>query len=224
MRLELHAGKDNDQKTALKTQDIQPGSLHVRDLGYFELDTLQTIHERGAFFVSRLQDSTALYDKTGKRLNLRSLLRGCKKGTFDMPVLAGQNQRVPMRLLALRLPKEIARKRRAKLRAKGTKKGYTPQAATLELRGWSIYVTNARSTLLTAAQVQAVLRIRWQIELLFKLWKSHIGLDKSLGLFSPAHPPSERRKRGEETLQPTRSFPRFSSWHYKKCRNELAIR
>lgn len=180
LRLELHAGKDNDQKTALKTQDIQPGSLHVRDLGYFELDTLQTIHERGAFFVSRLQDSTALYDKTGKRLNLRSLLCGCKKGTFDMPVLAGQNQRVPMRLLALRLPKEIARKRRAKLRAKGTKKGYTPQAATLELRGWSIYVTNARSTLLTAAQVQAVLRIRWQIELLFKLWKSHIGLDKSL--------------------------------------------
>jgi hypothetical protein len=180
LRLELHPGKDNDQKAALKTQDIQPGSLHVRDLGYFELDALQTIHDQGAFFVSRLQDSTALYDKTGKRLDLRLLLRNCQKATFDMPVLAGQNQRVPVRLLALRLPEEIARKRRDSLHAKGKKKGYTPQAATLELRGWSIYVTNADSTMLTAAQAQAVLRVRWQIELLFKLWKSHIGLDKSL--------------------------------------------
>jgi hypothetical protein len=180
LRLELRPGKDSDQKAALKTQDIQPGSLQVRDLGYFELDTLQTIRDMGAFFVSRLQDGTALYDESGKRLDLRLLLRGCKKGTFDMSVLAGQNQRVPMRLLALRLPREIARKRRANLRAKGKKKGYTPQAATLELRGWSIYVTNANSTMLTAAQVQALLRVRWQIELLFKLWKSHIGLDKSL--------------------------------------------
>jgi hypothetical protein len=176
LRLELRPGKENDQQTTLKTDDLQPGSLHVRDLGYFELETLQTIHRKNAYFVSRLQDSTALYNARGQRLDLLKLMRGCTRGCLETKVWVGKTQRVPMRLVALRVPRSVAKARRAKLRRKGRKKGYRPKACTLELRGWSIYVTN---TDLPAAQVQALMRLRWQIEVMFKLWKSHGGLQRS---------------------------------------------
>jgi hypothetical protein len=177
MRWELRPGVENDQRTSLKTDNLQPNALHVRDLGYFDLDVLKTIADKQAYFVSRLQDGTALYNDDGKRLDLAKLLRTCKKGAVDMPILAGKTMRVPMRLITLRLPKAIAKQRRVNLRAKGRKKGYQPKPETLELRGWSIYVTNASSAQLSVAQVQALLRLRWQIELLFKLWKSYSGLE-----------------------------------------------
>jgi hypothetical protein len=179
LRLELRPGVENDQRSGLKTEGLKANSLHLRDLGYFDLDTLQTIAAHKAFFVSRLQDSTALYDESDKRLDLLKELRRCKRGTFEISIRAGKTQRVPMRLVALRVPKEVAKKRQANLRAKGRKKGYRPKAETLELRGWSIYVTNVSAAELSAANVQALLRLRWQIELLFKLWKSHSGLDKT---------------------------------------------
>ena len=41
---------------------------------------------------------------------------------------------------------------------------------------WNIYVTNAGQELLSLDEVLVLARMRWQIELMFKLWKSHGGL------------------------------------------------
>ncbi len=40
-------------------------------------------------------------------------------------------------------------------------------------------VTNAPQPLLSLAEARSLARLRWQIELLFKLWKSHGQVDKS---------------------------------------------
>lgn len=202
LRLELRPGVESDQRSELKTTEIKAGSMQIRDLGYFDLDAMQTIDTHRAFFVSRLQDSTALYDtKTGKRLDLAEELQAIlceqqkkarahkcqprpargqrigRQGIMDRRVLVGKEQRVPMRLVALRVPRDVAKARRAKLKIKGRKKGYRPKPETLELRGWSIYVTNHFQ--LPVEFIQALLRLRWQIELLFKLWKSQTALDKT---------------------------------------------
>ena len=42
--------------------------------------------------------------------------------------------------------------------------------------GWSLFVTNCPADELTWRAVVVLYRARWQIELLFKLWKSHNGL------------------------------------------------
>lgn len=46
---------------------------------------------------------------------------------------------------------------------------------------WSIFITNVSENKISAEQVLTIYRARWQIELLFKLYKSHIRLDKLKG-------------------------------------------
>ncbi|MCA7010101.1 transposase, partial [Wolbachia endosymbiont of Tribolium confusum] len=50
-----------------------------------------------------------------------------------------------------------------------------------ELLNWSIFITNVPEDKISAEQVLTIYRTRWQIELLFKLYKSHTRLDKLKG-------------------------------------------
>jgi hypothetical protein len=47
------------------------------------------------------------------------------------------------------------------------------------LAGWTVYVTNVPAARLSLAEAFVLGRARWQIELLFKLWKSGGRLDES---------------------------------------------
>src|ERR1035441_6271003 len=83
----------------------------------------------------------------------------------------------PVRLIAYRLAEEKANRRRAHLREKCRTHGRQPTEAALELAGWLILLTNAPTELLPTAAVGYVYRVRWQVELIFKQWKSVLRLD-----------------------------------------------
>lgn len=85
--IDLTPGRDCDQKSELRLVDIQPGSLHLRDLGYFDLDVFENIQEKQAFFVSRLLTGTVVYDLDGQRLNLLKFLKN--RDEVDCEVLIG---------------------------------------------------------------------------------------------------------------------------------------
>jgi hypothetical protein len=174
--LRLEPGRANDHATPLQTADLRPGELHLRDLGYFDLDVLAAIAGAGAFFLSRLQDGTALFDEAGTRLDLADYLGGQPGDAVDVPVRLGVKHRLACRLVAVRLPAEVANRRRQALYAKARKKGYTPSAAKLALCAWNFYVTNVPAAALGVEGVLALARARWQVECLFKQWKSDGGL------------------------------------------------
>jgi hypothetical protein len=44
---------------------------------------------------------------------------------------------------------------------------------------WTLVVTNAPAALLSLCEALVLLRARWQVELLFKLWKSYGHIDES---------------------------------------------
>jgi len=50
--------------------------------------------------------------------------------------------------------------------------------AALALADWNVLITNVPAALLSLEEAMVVMRLRWQIELLFKLWKSHGHLDE----------------------------------------------
>jgi hypothetical protein len=176
VRLRLEQGRDSDHRTPLQTAEIEPGSLHLRDLGYFDLDVLQEIAGKEAYFISRVQDNTALFEPDGERIELAKFLGKCKVKRLDRPILLGVGHRLPCRLVAVRVPPEVARRRRQTVLEKARKKQYTPSPEKLALCVWNIYVTNAPEELLSLDEVLVLARMRWQIELMFKLWKSHGGL------------------------------------------------
>ena len=73
----------------------------------------------------------------------------------------------------MRVPPEVAARRRQQAREKGRDHGRTASQEYLALLDWTIFVTNCPPELLTWKEVVVLYRARWQIELLFKLWKSH---------------------------------------------------
>ena len=83
-----------------------------------------------------------------------------------------------VRLLAERVPEAVAQQRQERYReyARSHQKPVNP--LVLELAQWTLIVTNVPASLLSFEQAFALLRARWQIELLFKLWKPEALLDE----------------------------------------------
>jgi hypothetical protein len=178
-RLFVEPGKASDAKSPVTQAEIEAGNLLVFDLGYFDLDRLRVVDDAEAKFISRLQHGTDTFDNNGKPLNLLAHLRRQPTGLLDQAILLGATARLCCRLVGIRVPQEVANRRRQKARQKAAKQGRSePTEQYLELLGWSLFVTNCSAEELTWKAVVVLYRARWQIELLFKLWKSHNRLAK----------------------------------------------
>lgn len=164
----------NDQAAAYDILPLlKPGELVLRDLGYFVIGSFQQIARKGVFFLSRFRLNTKVYDRrTGQELNLLGQLK--KQGQMDRQVLLG-SQRLPVRLVAIKLPQAVAAERRRKARNNRDKR-CSPNKRSLQLFGWAIFVTNVPRQRGCARTVAQLYGLRWQIESLFKVWKSHFGL------------------------------------------------
>jgi len=167
----------NDQTAAADILQVaRPGDLVLRDLGHLTGPVLAQFVSAGIFFLSRYRHDTTLYDPThGKPLDLKALLK--RSGHLDRVVLLGP-QRVQMRLVALPVPQEIANLRRHK--AKTTAAQHTHRSAPgrqhLFLMGWNLFLTNVPAAVWSANILRVVYSLRWRIEIIFKTWKSHLGL------------------------------------------------
>ncbi len=100
-------------------------------------------------------------------------------GPLDRPILLGSAERLSCRLIVLRVPQEVADRRRQKAYEKAQKHGRVPSQEHLAWCDWTLLVTNCPADLLTWKEVVVLYRARWQIELLFKLRKSHNHLAAS---------------------------------------------
>jgi hypothetical protein len=175
--LVLSDGRTHDSTTSLQTDPLPTGALRVSDLGFFDLAVFAQLSAQEAFWLSRLHQGTALFDQAGRRRCLRHLLQGAF--LVDWAVQLGVQQRLPARLLAVRVPPAVAAQRRRQLRARAAKHGRTPTTESLTLADWTVLVTNAPAHLLTIQEALVLLRARWQVELLYKLWKQHGHLAES---------------------------------------------
>jgi len=179
----LQAGKKPDQKFEAYLEEVQAGSLNINDLGYFILANLKTIdEEKKAYYISRYLFGTSLLTPGGETINLGAILKKTSRQPFEMEVLLGVKEKLPCRLIGIPLPQEAADRRRQKAKENAQRKGRTLSKAYLALLDWLIFVTNVPEVMLSIEQVALLYRVRWQVELVFKLWKSYCGLDHIQGL------------------------------------------
>lgn len=183
-QIDLQAGRCADQAYRAYLQWVQAGTLVLFDLGYFGLDALATIAGGQAFFLSRYHYPTTLRTPDGEPIQLLAWLRKLTADRVEIPVLLGSRarHRLPCRLIVERVPEADAAERRRKAKDKARKHHKTLSQAYLELLGWQLMVTNVPPTRLPTLQVLRLYRVRWQVELLFKLWKSYAGM-KHIGLW-----------------------------------------
>jgi hypothetical protein len=172
-------GKSSDSKSCLQQDEPPVGGLRIADLGYFELDVFTRIDRGDAYWLSRWQHGTALYLPKVGRINLTEWLAKQSSNSIDLEVKIGCNHHLRGRLVAIRVPDEVAEIRRKRLLEKARDKGKPVSADRMALCAWTLLLTNIPETLANATELAVLARCRWQIELLFKLWKSGGGLWKA---------------------------------------------
>src|SRR5947209_15231241 len=181
----LEHGRRNDKRGPLALSDLPDGCLYVADLGFFGVQRLSAIAhgEPGQtgvkrYFVSRYQSKTVLQTRSGHRINLRGILPEQVGQVVEVGALLGQAGRLPVRVILLRVPKEVADQRRERIREAAQDQGRSPDEEVLYLADWTIVLTNVPRRRLSSEQVLVIVRLRWQIERLFRLWKEHGYIDQ----------------------------------------------
>jgi hypothetical protein len=173
LHVAIEPGRSPDGATARQQAERPAGSLRITDLGYFNLGVFAAMVLAGVHFLSRLQFGTAVRLATGAAVELRRWLAQQPGPFIDQEVALGADQRLPCRLIAWRVPAEQANRRRQKLRQETRRKrGQEPSAERLAWCDWTILVSSVPVDLLTPPEAVVLYRARWQVELLFKRWKS----------------------------------------------------
>jgi hypothetical protein len=174
LKLLIEPGRASDAKSPIVQALPDADTLSIFDLGYFSLERFARVGDAGAHWISRFQHGTQILDDTGKTLDMRAFLENSERGgVVDAWVTVGQKERLRCRLVAIRVPPEVANRRRQRIREKARDHGREASQAYCDIQDWTIFLTNCEVELLTWREVVVLYRARWQIELLFKLWKSH---------------------------------------------------
>jgi len=172
----LLPGKHSDNRSPLANAEFETGCLRVQDLGYFNLERMKAQADRGEYWLSRYQINTSVFDLHGEKINLVDFLFKLKQAgvyQYECEVVLGVNSQLKARLLLWRLPEEASGRARAKMKENAANQGRVPKKENLALCDWKILLTNATPELLEFKDCFLLYSVRWQIELLFKLWKSH---------------------------------------------------
>lgn len=180
--LELTTIQRNDQQDSKQnTESISAGELYIRDLGYITPTYLKTIVTRGAGFLNRIPPQAMIYTHDEKPIDWSCIDRKFNRmntNTVELDVKIYQKELIPCRLVIERVSDEVYKKRikQAQQSAKNHGVGLT-QKHKIRCR-YNTFITNISKHILPAEKLRKCYYLRWQIELVFKTWKSHFQIDK----------------------------------------------
>ena len=169
--MEMLTLKQHDQKSQVVDKAMPLGALHLGDLGFFKLKRFAEWTANGIYWLSRFKVGTKVFTRDGHPLNLAEWL-ATSNTQVRLPIVMGIQTPVQCWLIAAPLPAEAKAKRQARLKEEARLDRRPISKQKQALAAFTIYVTNIEG--LTFPQAHGLARLRWQIELLFKLWKSHV--------------------------------------------------
>ena len=176
LQLDCSPAITSDRKLPLPALEV--GSLVIQDSGFLSVANCLHAEAQGVYWLARVSAQMGVVDAQGHHWALSSYLETCTDQQLDQPMEL-THKRHPIRLLAIRLPPLVAQEREAKLRAEcQRRKGKPPGAEALALCQWCVLATNVPASMLSLEQALVLYRARWQVELLFKLWKQEGMLDE----------------------------------------------
>ena len=163
---------------------IRPGEICIADRGYPQPDPLAAARTAGADVLVRLTwNSLHLVDGAERPLDWRALFAtAVETGRVDMPVAVrkprGRFEPLPMRLVILPKPPEMAQSARTQARDTARKDQRRADPRTLDAAGYLTLLTSLDALAFPPEALLALYRVRWQIEIAFKRLKSILHLDR----------------------------------------------
>lgn len=163
-------------------QDLRKNDLRIEDLGYFRLDRFRQIQEVEAYFLSRLKFGVNIFVfKEGKyeQLDLIKEIDKMRIGEIkSMWVSLGEKEKFRTRLVLEKVSAQIANEKRRKLKSDKQNKRKNISEERLILCDVNAFVTNCTQEQLPDSLLRQCYSLRWQIEIMFKAWKSFFKIDK----------------------------------------------
>lgn len=198
--LYLQAARNTERSGPAINTPLPRGSLFNGDMGFFTLQEMRRRDKEGQYWLTQAKASLTILDEHGQCWDLLSFLQAQSGKQVDVHVRVGKRERLPVRLIAVRVsPEEAARRRerankqithppkgcqarrvgsrKPKEQRRGKPKRKKVSPARLRLAQWTIVLTNVPQELLSVQEALVLLRCRWQSELLWKLWKQYGKLD-----------------------------------------------
>jgi hypothetical protein len=181
--MDLTASNKPDVKDALELLDnIKKGDLIIRDLGYYAFKSFINIIKKEAFFISRLGAKTNVFEMSCgnyKKLDFKTVYNQMKRGKLSRiykDVFISSEEKIPVRLVIELMPDDIYEERMRKIHKLHKKKGYQTSEEYKFLSRFNLFITNVAKEVLPDKVISSLYRMRWQVELIFKIWKSVFGI------------------------------------------------
>jgi hypothetical protein len=175
---------DQEEGETFDRIPVIKGEIRIGDRAYLQPDRIGAVLDKGADVIVRAVWKARWRDADGDPIDLIAELRKATGGVVDRPIWLARHQGAPLalRLVAIKKPEEAAATARRKARREAQREGRQLSNQTLEAADWVILVTSLAAAQFTTADVLALYRLRWRIELGFKRLKSLIGLKGPPGL------------------------------------------
>lgn len=171
---------DQQEGETLDRIPVVAGEIRLADRAYLQPGRMAGLIEAGADFVIRAGWKSARWlDSKGDALDLVAELRkAAVRGRIDRPIWIKPKRGAPLtlRLVAVKKPAQAAVTARRKAHLDAQRGGHQLSKQTLEAADWVILITSLKPQDFATADVLALYRLRWRIELGFKRLKSLIGL------------------------------------------------
>jgi Transposase DDE domain len=170
---------DQQEGETLDRIAVVKGEIRIADRAYLQPDRMAKVIDAGADVVIRAGWKSARWvDEAGNTIDVVAELRDATAGVVDRPIWIKRKcgSLLAVRLVAIRKPQQAAETARRKARREAQRGGHTVSKQTLDAADWVILITSLKPQDFTTADVLALYRLRWRIELGFKRLKSLIGL------------------------------------------------
>jgi hypothetical protein len=171
---------DQQEGEKLDLIPVKKGEIRLADRVFMQPDRIANVQDQGGDVVIRAGwKSVRWCDADGKPFDLiEGFGEAAQRGLIDRPILVERKGGAPLalRLIAVKKPEQAAEAARRQARRAAQREGYTISQDALAAADWVIIVTSLTPQAATTAEVLALYRLRWRIELAFKRLKSLIGL------------------------------------------------
>ena len=168
----------------LQRLSYRPGDIVLGDRCYARPRDLRPVIDAGADFIVRTGwNSLRLLQPNGDPFDLFAALAAQTEQEGEVQVRVHEGTEVPpseplvLRLVIRRKDPEQAQAEQKRLLKDARKRGKQPDPRSLEAAKYILLLTSLPAAAFPPADILAIYRFRWQIELAFKRFKSLAGLD-----------------------------------------------
>lgn len=176
----------NDQQDSKETLSlIEKDDLLVRDLGYVTMTYLNGVMKNKAYFLNRLPTTVNVYsqkDDGYQPINWIEIDKKFEKNALsqmELDVVLTMKNKLGARMIILPVPEQIYCQRIKNASKHAKSKGCQLSNEYKIKSKYNIYITNVPQEKLSFKDIVHLYRLRWQIELVFKSWKSNLSLHKT---------------------------------------------